>query len=112
MDLEGTQKKYRKAHLYWCRPGTFQVDLECTIEKVQEILSLLVQARNLPGGPRRYSEKVQESSPVLVQARDLPGGPRRYCGKSAGKFMWAEERRRRQREREEKIMKKREESKQ
>ncbi len=31
-------------------------------------------------------EKVQESSPVLVQARDLPGGPRRYCRKSAGKF--------------------------
>ncbi len=31
-------------------------------------------------------EKVQESSPVLVQARDLPGGPRRYYRKSAGKF--------------------------
>ncbi len=31
-------------------------------------------------------EKVQESSPVLVQARDLPGGPRKYYRKSAGKF--------------------------
>ncbi len=31
-------------------------------------------------------EKVQESSPVLMQARDLPGGPRRYYRKSAGKF--------------------------
>ncbi len=31
-------------------------------------------------------EKVQESSPVLMQARDLPGGPRRYHRKSAGKF--------------------------
>ncbi len=31
-------------------------------------------------------EKVQEISSVLVQARDLPGGPRRYCRKSAGKF--------------------------
>ncbi len=32
-------------------------------------------------------EKGQESSPVLeVQARDLPGGPRRYYRKSAGKF--------------------------
>ncbi len=56
-------EKYRKAHMYWCRPGTFQVDLEGTIEKVQE------------------------SSPVLVQARDLPGGPRRYCRKSAGNFI-------------------------
>ncbi len=32
-------------------------------------------------------EKVQESSPVLVQARDLPGGPRRYYRKSAGNFI-------------------------
>ncbi len=31
-------------------------------------------------------EKVQEGLPVLVQARDLPGGPIRYCRKSAGKF--------------------------
>ncbi len=31
-------------------------------------------------------EKVQESSPVLMQARDLPGGPRRYYRKSAGKY--------------------------
>ncbi len=31
-------------------------------------------------------EKVQES-PVLVQARNLPGGPRRYHRKSAGKFI-------------------------
>ncbi len=31
-------------------------------------------------------EKVQESSPVLVQARDLPGGPRRYYRKSTGKL--------------------------
>ncbi len=32
-------------------------------------------------------EKVQESSPVLVLARDLPGGPRRYYRKSAGNFI-------------------------
>ncbi len=62
VDLEGLRKKCRKFHLYWCRPGTFQVDLEGTVEKVQE------------------------SSPVLVQARDLPGGPRKYYRKSAGKF--------------------------
>ncbi len=31
-------------------------------------------------------DKVQESSPVLMQARGLPGGPRRYYRKSAGKF--------------------------
>ncbi len=85
--------------------------LDGTIEIVQESSSVLVQASNLPGGPRRYCrnsagkftcnwcrpgtfqvdlegtvEKVQESSPVLVQARDLPGGPRRYHRKSAGKF--------------------------
>ncbi len=63
MDLEGTIEKVQEVHLYWCRPGTFQVDLEGTIEKVQE------------------------SSPVLVQARDLPGGPRRYYRKSAGNFI-------------------------
>ncbi len=32
-------------------------------------------------------EKVQEISSVLVQARNLPGGPRRYCRKSAGNFI-------------------------
>ncbi len=63
------------------------MDLEGTIEKVQESSPVLVQARNLPGGPRRYLKKVQESSPVLVQARDLPGGPRRYYRKSAGNFI-------------------------
>ncbi len=84
------------------------MDLEGTIEKVQESSPVLMQARNLPGGPRRYYrksagkftctgagqepprrylEKVQESSPVLVQARDLPGGPRRYYRKSAGNFI-------------------------
>ncbi len=86
------------------------MDLEGTIEKVQESSPVLVQARNLPGGPRRYLEKVQEAhlywcrpgtfqvdlegtiekvqeiSSVLVQARNLPGGPRRYYRKSAGKF--------------------------
>ncbi len=59
------------------------MDLEGTIEKVQESSCVLVQARNLPEGT---IEKVQESSSVLVQARDLPGGPRRYYRKSAGKF--------------------------
>ncbi len=63
MDLEGTIEKLQEiSSLLWCRPGTFQVDLEGTIEKVQE------------------------SSPVLVQARDLPGGPRRYYRKSTGKL--------------------------
>ncbi len=33
------------------------MDLEGTVEKVQEISSVLVQARNLPGGPRRYYRK-------------------------------------------------------
>ncbi len=57
------EKVQESSPVYWCRPGTFQVDLEGTIEKVQE------------------------SSPVLLmQARNLPGGPRRYYRKSAGKF--------------------------
>ncbi len=65
------------------------MDLEGTIEKVQESSCVLVRAKNLPGGPRRYCrksrkvhlywcrpatfqvegtiEKVQESSPVLMQ---------------------------------------------
>ncbi len=54
------------------------MDLEGTIEKVQESSCVLVQARNLPEGT---IEKVQERSSVLVQARDLPGGPRRYYKK-------------------------------
>ncbi len=36
-------------------------------------------------------EKVQESSPVLVQARDLPGGPRKkenYRKKMAGSSLY------------------------
>ncbi len=61
------------------------MDLEGTVEKVQEISSVLVQARNLPGGPRRYYRKSAGKFTVL-QARDLPGGPRRYYRKSAGKF--------------------------
>ncbi len=62
------------------------MDLEGTIEKLQESSPVLVQARDLPGGPRRYYRKSAGSSPVLVQARNIPGGPRGYYRISAGKF--------------------------
>ncbi len=62
------------------------MDLEGTIEKVQESSPVLMQARNLPGGPRRHCRKSAGNFICTGAGRNLPGGPRRYYRKSAGKF--------------------------
>ncbi len=83
MDLEGTIEKVQESSCVLVQARNLP---EGTIEKVQEKSSVLVQARDLPGGPRRYYKKCRKVHLYWLQARNLPGGPRRYYRKSAGKF--------------------------